>query len=68
MIGDELLSINGESVLNKPLSEAIKLLQQSGQLVQLRLCRKITGINFDLCHIFADINNQNAIRNISCNK
>ncbi|XP_049865683.1 glutamate receptor-interacting protein 2 isoform X2 [Pectinophora gossypiella] len=42
-IGDELLSINGESVLNKPLSEAIKLLQQSGQRVQLQLCRKVTG-------------------------
>ncbi|KAJ0180144.1 hypothetical protein K1T71_004735 [Dendrolimus kikuchii] len=43
-IGDELLSINGESVLNKPLSEAIKLLQQSGQRVQLQLCRKISGL------------------------
>ncbi|CAG5042740.1 unnamed protein product [Parnassius apollo] len=42
-IGDELLSINGESVLNKPLSEAIKLLQQSGMRVQLQLCRKVTG-------------------------
>lgn len=42
-IGDELLSINGESVLNKPLSEAIKLLQQSGTRVQLQLCRKMTG-------------------------
>ncbi|XP_045492866.1 glutamate receptor-interacting protein 1 isoform X1 [Colias croceus] len=42
-IGDELLSINGESVLNKPLSEAIKLLQQSGQRIQLQLCRKVTG-------------------------
>lgn len=42
-IGDELLSINGESVLTKPLSEAIKLLQQSGQRVQLQFCRKVTG-------------------------
>ncbi|XP_045764879.1 glutamate receptor-interacting protein 2 isoform X1 [Maniola jurtina] len=42
-IGDELLSINGESVLNKPLSEAIKLLQQSGMRVQLQMCRKVTG-------------------------
>ncbi|XP_059061375.1 glutamate receptor-interacting protein 2 [Achroia grisella] len=42
-IGDELLSINGESVLSKPLSEAIKLLQQSGQRIQLQLCRKVTG-------------------------
>ncbi|CAH2074978.1 unnamed protein product, partial [Iphiclides podalirius] len=42
-IGDELLSINGESVLNKPLSEAIKLLQQSGLRVQLQFCRKVTG-------------------------
>ncbi|XP_047020257.1 glutamate receptor-interacting protein 1 isoform X2 [Helicoverpa zea] len=42
-IGDELLTINGESVLNKPLSEAIKLLQQSGQRVHLQLCRKVTG-------------------------
>lgn len=42
-IGDELLSINGESVLNKPLSEAIKLLQQSGQRIQLQMCRKATG-------------------------
>ncbi|XP_038210463.1 glutamate receptor-interacting protein 1 isoform X3 [Zerene cesonia] len=42
-IGDELLSINGESVLNKPLSEAIKLLQQSGQRIQMQLCRKVTG-------------------------
>lgn len=42
-LGDELLTINGESVLNKPLSEAIKLLQQSGQRVQLQLCRKVTG-------------------------
>ncbi|CAH4008831.1 unnamed protein product [Pieris brassicae] len=42
-IGDELLSINGESVLNKPLSEAIKLLQQSGQRIQLQMCRKVTG-------------------------
>ncbi|XP_013134442.1 PREDICTED: glutamate receptor-interacting protein 2 isoform X2 [Papilio polytes] len=42
-IGDELLSINGESVLNKPLSEAIKLLQQSGPRVQLQLARKLAG-------------------------
>ncbi|XP_052750796.1 glutamate receptor-interacting protein 1 isoform X2 [Galleria mellonella] len=42
-IGDELLSINGESVLSKPLSEAIKLLQQSGQRIQLQLCRKVAG-------------------------
>lgn len=42
-IGDELLNINGESVLTKPLSEAIKLLQQSGQRVQLQFCRKVTG-------------------------
>lgn len=44
-IGDELLNINGESVLTKPLSEAIKLLQQSGQRVQLQFCRKVTGEN-----------------------
>lgn len=43
MVGDELLSINGESVLNKPLSEAIKLLQQCGQSVALQLSRKYTG-------------------------
>ncbi|CAG9126851.1 unnamed protein product [Plutella xylostella] len=43
-IGDELLSINGESVLTKPLSDAIKLLQNSGQRVQLQLCRKVTGL------------------------
>lgn len=46
-VGDELLSINGESVLNKPLSEAIKLLQQSGKRVQLQMCRKITGQNYE---------------------
>ncbi|XP_038210462.1 glutamate receptor-interacting protein 1 isoform X2 [Zerene cesonia] len=47
-IGDELLSINGESVLNKPLSEAIKLLQQSGQRIQMQLCRKVTGGNSEV--------------------
>lgn len=43
-----MISINGESVLNKPLSEAIKLLQQSGQRVQLQMCRKVTGKGFFL--------------------
>lgn len=49
-IGDELLSINGESVLTKPLSDAIKLLQNSGQRVQLQLCRKVTGNFWFLLH------------------
>ncbi|XP_041976375.1 glutamate receptor-interacting protein 2 [Aricia agestis] len=42
-VGDELLSINGESVADKPLSEAIRLLQHSGPRVQLQLCRKRPG-------------------------
>ncbi|VVC92247.1 unnamed protein product, partial [Leptidea sinapis] len=47
-IGDELLSINGESVLNKPLSEAIKLLQQSGQRVQIQVNGTRT-VDYDCC-------------------
>lgn len=42
-IGDCLLAINGESVQGKPLSHATKLLQNLGNIVDLKVSRNITG-------------------------
>jgi Periplasmic protease len=44
-VGDRLLAINGESLRGKPLSEAIALLQSSGDTVTLKISRKITSKN-----------------------
>jgi C-terminal processing protease CtpA/Prc len=38
-VGDRLLAINGESLRGKPLSEAIALLQSSGDTVTLKIAR-----------------------------
>lgn len=38
-VGDRILAINGEPVDKRPLSEAIKLLQLSGENVQLKIAR-----------------------------
>ncbi|XP_023709883.1 glutamate receptor-interacting protein 1 isoform X4 [Cryptotermes secundus] len=40
-VGDRLLAINGESLRGKPLSEAIGLLQSSGDTVTLKIARTI---------------------------
>lgn len=41
--GDCLLAINGESVQAKPLSHATKLLQNLGNIVDLKISRNING-------------------------
>ncbi|XP_066993611.2 glutamate receptor-interacting protein 1 isoform X2 [Anabrus simplex] len=40
-VGDRLLAINGESLRGKPLSEAIALLQNSGDIVTLKIARSV---------------------------
>lgn len=42
-VGDCLLAINGESVQGKPLSHATKLLQNLGNIVDLKITRNING-------------------------
>jgi hypothetical protein len=42
-VGDRLLAINGESLRGKPLSEAIALLQSSGDTVTLKIARTIAS-------------------------
>lgn len=42
-VGDCLLAINGESVQGKPLSHATKLLQNLGNIVDLKISRNING-------------------------
>lgn len=42
-IGDCLLAINGESVQDKPLSHATKLLHNLGNIVDLKVSRSING-------------------------
>lgn len=46
LIGDCLLAINGESVQGKPLSHATKLLQNLGNIVDLKISRNINGTIF----------------------
>lgn len=46
-VGDCLLAINGESVQGKPLSHATKLLQNLGNIVDLKISRNINGEFFD---------------------
>ncbi|KAL1514313.1 hypothetical protein ABEB36_003589 [Hypothenemus hampei] len=40
-VGDRILAINGESLEQRPLSDAIRLLQTSGNRVQLKIARNI---------------------------
>lgn len=40
-VGDRILAINGENLEHRPLSEAIRLLQSSGDRVQLKIARNI---------------------------
>lgn len=40
-VGDRVLAINGDSLENRPLSDAIRLLQTSGDRVQLKIARNI---------------------------
>ncbi|XP_019871732.1 glutamate receptor-interacting protein 2 isoform X2 [Aethina tumida] len=40
-VGDRILAINGESLEHRPLSDAIRLLQTSGDRVQLKIARNI---------------------------
>ncbi|CAH0555415.1 unnamed protein product [Brassicogethes aeneus] len=40
-IGDRILAINGESLEHRPLSDAIRLLQTSGDRVQLKIARHL---------------------------
>lgn len=42
-IGDCLLAVNGESVQSKPLSHATKLLQNLGNIVDLKISRNFNG-------------------------
>lgn len=39
-VGDRILAINGENLEHRPLSDAIRLLQTSGDNVQLRIARQ----------------------------
>lgn len=40
-VGDRILAINGESLDHRPLSDAIRLLQNSGDRVQLKIARTL---------------------------
>ncbi|XP_066149454.1 glutamate receptor-interacting protein 2 isoform X2 [Euwallacea fornicatus] len=40
-VGDRILAINGDSLEQRPLSDAIRLLQTSGDRVQLKIARNI---------------------------
>ncbi|KAJ8947394.1 hypothetical protein NQ314_008617 [Rhamnusium bicolor] len=40
-VGDRILAINSESLEHRPLSDAIRLLQTSGDRVQLKIARNI---------------------------
>lgn len=40
-VGDRILAINGDSLERRPLSDAIRLLQTSGDRVQLKIARNI---------------------------
>jgi hypothetical protein len=56
-VGDRLLAINGESLRGKPLSEAIALLQNSGDTVTLKIARTIARKDtslFTVCSSFND--------------
>ncbi|PSN38911.1 Glutamate receptor-interacting protein 1 [Blattella germanica] len=48
-VGDRLLAISGESLRGKPLSEAISLLQSSGDTVTLKIARNISKPLSDNC-------------------
>ncbi|KAF5285680.1 hypothetical protein FQR65_LT13065 [Abscondita terminalis] len=41
--GDRILAINGENLENRPLSDAIRLLQTSGDRVQLKIARNLNS-------------------------
>lgn len=53
-VGDRILAINNESLENRPLSDAIRLLQTSGDRVQLKIARNIknsdSGIEETRCN------------------
>lgn len=40
-VGDRILAINGESLEHRPLSDAIRLLQTSGDRVQVKIARNL---------------------------
>ncbi|KAK9722885.1 PDZ domain [Popillia japonica] len=40
-VGDRILAINGESLQHRPLSDAIRLLQTSGDRIQLKIARTL---------------------------
>ncbi|KAF2884506.1 hypothetical protein ILUMI_21651 [Ignelater luminosus] len=42
-VGDRILAINGESLEHRPLSDAIRLLQTSGDRVQLKIARNLNS-------------------------
>ncbi|CAG9818570.1 unnamed protein product [Phaedon cochleariae] len=42
-VGDRILAINGENLEHRPLSDAIRLLQSSGDRVQLKIARHLKG-------------------------
>ncbi|XP_076310897.1 glutamate receptor-interacting protein 1-like isoform X3 [Tachypleus tridentatus] len=46
-VGDRLLAINGQSLRGKPLSDAIFMLQNSGNAVTLKICKQ-PGDNYQL--------------------
>lgn len=52
-VGDRILAINGESLEHRPLSDAIRLLQTSGDRVQLKIARNIKNesgrFDFNVC-------------------
>lgn len=38
-VGDRLLAVSGNNTKNKPLSEAIRMLQSAGDIVTLKIAR-----------------------------
>ncbi|GLV42893.1 Glutamate receptor interacting protein [Carabus blaptoides fortunei] len=54
-VGDRILAINGETLEKRPLSDAIRLLQTSGDKVQLKIARQIkNGTDGDSYPIFQE--------------
>lgn len=58
-VGDRILAINGECLERRPLSDAIRLLQTSGDRVQLKIARTIKNEGIlSKQFLFKETNNQ----------
>lgn len=49
-VGDRILAINGDSLEHRSLSDAIRLLQTSGERVQLKIARNIKAVEENRCN------------------